>query len=127
MAKTSHDLVLEAKSQIREVDPSAAQALIAAGAVVLDVREPMEFAAGHLPGALNIPRGMLEFRFAATPELTQTARPIVVYCKTSGRAALATVALQQMGVDTAVSLAGGFDAWAEAGLQIDQPAPVDFE
>ncbi|MBT0961248.1 rhodanese-like domain-containing protein [Denitromonas iodatirespirans] len=127
MPKTSHDLVVEAKQAIREVSPEDARRLIQGGAVVLDVREPEEFAAGHLPGALHIPRGMLEFRLAGIPELNDPRRTIVVYCKTSGRAALATVVLQRMGVSHAVSLAGGFDAWAASGLPVDLPAPIDFE
>jgi rhodanese-related sulfurtransferase len=126
MAKTSHDLVVEAKQRIKEVTPVQARELLQAGAVVLDVREPMEFAAGHLPDAINIPRGLLEFRLAATPELTQTEKPIVVYCKTSGRAALATVVMQTMGVDNAVSVEGGYDAWVEAGFPVDTPPVVDF-
>lgn len=127
MSKTSHDLVVEAKAAIREVSLDEARRLIQNGATVLDVREPGEFAAGHLPGAMNIPRGLLEFKLAGTPELNDPRRPILVYCKTSGRAALATVVLQTMGVANAVSLAGGFDAWAAEDLPIDQPAPIDFE
>ncbi|QID17217.1 sulfurtransferase [Nitrogeniibacter mangrovi] len=127
MAKTSHDLVMAAKSRIREVNLAQAREMMQAGAVVLDVREPAEYAAGHLPAAINIPRGLLEFRLAGTPELTQTQQPIVVYCKTSGRAALATAVLHEMGVANAVSVAGGYDAWAEAGLPVDTPPPVDFE
>lgn len=64
MAMTGHDFVVEAKAQIREVHVGDAQALMAKGAAVLDVREPEEFAAGHLPDAINIPRGLLEFKVA---------------------------------------------------------------
>lgn len=127
MPKTSHDLVVEAKQAIREVSPEQARQLIQDGAAVLDVREPDEFAAGHLPGVIHIPRGMLEFRLAGTPELTDPRRTVLVYCKTSGRAALATVVLHTMGVSHAVSLAGGFDAWLASGLPVDLPAPIDFE
>lgn len=127
MPKTSHDLVVEAKQAIREVSLETARHLIQEGAVVLDVREPDEFAAGHVPGAIHIPRGMLEFRLAGTPELNDPRRTVLVYCKTSGRAALATVALQSMGVAHAVSLEGGFDAWVASGLPVDLPPPVDFE
>ena len=54
--KTAHDLVLEARAQIREVALSEAEAAIRAAAVLLDVGEPDEFQAGHIPGALNIAR-----------------------------------------------------------------------
>ncbi len=127
MSKSSHDLVLEAKRLIQEVDLEGARQLIQDGAAVLDVREPDEYAAGHVPGAMNIPRGLLEFKLASVPELNDPNRPILVYCKTSGRAALATAVMQEMGVNSAVSLAGGFDAWVAGDLPVDQPAPIDFE
>ncbi|MDO9514807.1 MAG: rhodanese-like domain-containing protein [Syntrophales bacterium] len=60
-------------------------------AIILDVREPGEFAAGHLPGAINVPRGLLEFKVAkAIPDLNAK---IYVYCASGGRAALATKVL----------------------------------
>ncbi len=127
MAKTSHDLVAEAKARIQEVSLAQAREMIQSGAAVLDVREPMEYAAGHLPGAINIPRGLLEFKLAATPDIAVAGKPVVVYCKTSGRAALATAVLHEMGVVEAVSVAGGYDAWVEAGLPVDTPPAVDFE
>lgn len=126
MAKTGHDFVVEAKSQIREISAEDAQVLMTAGVKVLDVREPEEFAAGHLPGALNIPRGVLEFKVAAVPELQNSQQPLLVYCKTSGRSALATHVLNQMGYAQAVSLAAGFDGWTQAGRPVDKPLPLNF-
>ena len=113
--KTAHDLVLEAKAQIREVALDAAEAAIRAADVLLDVREADEFHAGHIPGALNIPRGLLEFKLSDDPALCARELNIVLYCKTSGRAALAACALQAMGYRHVQSLAGGFDAWSAAG------------
>lgn len=113
--KTAHDLVLEAKAQIREVALDAAEAAIRAADVLLDVREADEFHAGHIPGALNIPRGLLEFKLSGAPELSARDLSIVLYCKTSGRAALAACSLQAMGYLQVQSLAGGFDAWSAAG------------
>ena len=127
MSKSSHDLVIEAKAAIQEVSLEGARQLIQEGATVLDVREPGEYSAGHVPGAMNIPRGLLEFKLASVPELNDPNRPILVYCKTSGRAALATAVMQVMGISSAVSLAGGFDAWIAADLPVDQPAAIDFE
>mgnify|MGYP001172760927 CR=1 FL=1 len=128
MAKTSHDLVMAARARIQEISLAEARSLLAQNPLVLDVREPDEFVAGHLPGAINVPRGLLEFRLAGLAPLLQTPPPaVLVYCKTGGRAALATVVLHEMGVTQAMSLAGGFDAWAGAGLPVDQPAPLDFE
>ncbi len=113
--KTAHDLVQEAKVQIREVALEDADAAIRAADVLLDVREADEFHVGHIPGAINIPRGLLEFKLSGDPELSARDLNIVLYCKTSGRAALAACALQAMGYLQVQSIAGGFDAWSEAG------------
>ncbi|OHC27640.1 MAG: sulfurtransferase [Pseudomonadales bacterium RIFCSPLOWO2_12_59_9] len=113
--KNAHDLVLEARAQIREVALSDAEAAIRAADLLLDVREADEFHAGHIPGALNIPRGLLEFKLSNDPELCARGLNIVLYCKTSGRAALAACSLQVMGYLQVQSLEGGFDAWVAAG------------
>ena len=125
--KSAHDLVVAAKGHVQEVDLAQAQAAIAAAQVLVDVREADEFAAGHIPGALHISRGMLEFKFAANPNLQDRNLRIVVYCKTSGRAALSAVALQAMGYTQVQSIAGGFDAWTAAGLPVEKPAAPSFE
>ena len=87
--KNAHDLVLEAKAQIHEVALEEAEAAIRAADLLLDVREADEFHAGHIPGAINIPRGVLEFKLSNDPALCARELNIVLYCKTSGRAALA--------------------------------------
>ena len=113
--KNAHDLVLEAKAQIHEVALEDAEAAIRAADLLLDVREADEFHAGHIPGAINIPRGVLEFKLSNDPALCARELNIVLYCKTSGRAALAACSLQDMGYRQVQSLAGGFDAWSAAG------------
>lgn len=113
--KNAHDLVLEARAQIHEVALVEADAAIRAAAVLLDVREADEFHAGHIAGAINIPRGLLEFKISADPELCARDLNILLYCKTGGRAALAACALQAMGYRQVQSLAGGLDAWLAAG------------
>ncbi|MNZ67691.1 putative adenylyltransferase/sulfurtransferase MoeZ [compost metagenome] len=117
----------EAKARIHEIDLDAAEAAIRDADVLLDVREADEFHAGHIPGALNIPRGLLEFKLSATPELSSRDLAIVLYCKTSGRAALAACALQAMGYLQVQSIAGGFDAWAAAGKTVATPSLPTFE
>ena len=92
-----------------------AEATIRAADLLLDVREADEFHAGHIPGAINIPRGVLEFKLSNDPALCARELNIVLYCKTSGRAALAACSLQAMGYRQVQSLAGGFDAWSAAG------------
>jgi rhodanese-related sulfurtransferase len=128
MALTPHELVVEAKGQIREVNTEQAQALLSRS-VVVDVREPEEFMLGHLPGAINIPRGVLEFKIGTLPQAQTpaTAAPLLLYCRSGGRSALAAVQLQRLGYSNVVSMAGGFDAWSAEGRPADRPAPVSFE
>ena len=87
--KTAHDLVAAAKLRVEEVSLAQAEEAIREADVLIDVREQDEFAAGHLPGAIHASRGMLEFKLSSNPELTSRDLKIVLYCKTSGRAALA--------------------------------------
>lgn len=118
MSITALEMVANAKQQIQEIDTAAAQGQLA-GSLILDVREPAEFTAGHLPGAINIPRGLLEFKIDSHPDFQgQQQASIVVYCQTGGRSALATHALNQLGYNNAVSMAGGFKAWSEQGLPL---------
>ena len=122
---TASDLVAEARAKIREVAPGAFHAAVA-DAVVIDVREPSEFETGHIPGAINIPRGVLEFQVdahpavanATDPALAHRERPLVLYCRTGGRAALAADNLQKLGFADVRSIAGGIEAWREAGLPV---------
>lgn len=125
--KTAHDLVAAAKARIQEVPLAQAEEAILAADVLIDVREQEEFAAGHLPGAVHASRGMLEFKVSSNLELSSCDLKIVLYCKTSGRAALAACALHDMGYLNVKSIAGGFDAWAAAGKPVVKPALPAFE
>jgi len=125
--KTAHDLVLAAKRQCREMSIEDAQAGVLSADVIVDVREADEYAAGHLAGAINIPRGLLEFKLSGNPALEPRDLNVVLYCKTSGRAALAAVAMQSMGYLNVASIAGGFDAWVAAGKPVVKPSPTQFE
>lgn len=124
--KSALDLVAAAKARIHEIALAEADQAIRDADVLLDVREADEYAAGHLPGATLVPRGLLEFKFSGSPELAARDLKIVLYCKTSGRAALAAAALQEMGYLQVKSIAGGFDAWAAAGKPVVKPALPSF-
>ncbi len=113
MTKTAQDFVSEAKKHIQEIDCTTLKDELGSNMHILDVREPEEFNQGHIPDAINIPRGMLEFKIGTHPELEDKHAAILVYCKTGGRCALATHTLQQMGYDNVVSLSDGFDAWEQ--------------
>jgi rhodanese-related sulfurtransferase len=125
--KTAHDLVVEAKQAVQEISVDQAVTAIQSCDALIDVREADEYAAGHLPGALHMSRGMLEFKMAGNPRLQSRDLTIVVYCKTSGRAALCAQSLAQMGYTHVQSIAGGIDAWQAQGHAVFKPAQPSFE
>ena len=125
--KTAHDLVTVAKAEINEVNLADAQVAIQNSDVLLDIRETDEYINGHIPGAIHISRGLLEFKLSNDPDLSARSLKIVLYCKNSGRAALASIVLHEMGYLHLQSIAGGFDAWAEAGNPIAKPETIKFE
>ncbi|NBY68600.1 MAG: sulfurtransferase [Betaproteobacteria bacterium] len=125
--KSPSDLVFQAKQATTEVSIDKAPAIIAQCDVLIDVREFEEYQAGHLPGAIHMSRGMLEFKLAANPQFQSHDLKIALYCKTSGRAALCAQSLKQMGYLNVSSIAGGFDAWQAAGFHVDKPAATTFE
>ena len=125
--KTSHDLVTAARSRVQEVTVEHADQTLLNADALLDVREADEFAAGHLPGAIHVSRGLLEFKLSGTPSLSARDLKVVLYCKTGGRSALAALAMQDMGYLDVVSLAGGIDAWSAAGKPLVKPQSPTFD
>lgn len=124
--KNAMDLVMAAKARVTEVPAADAPAAVREADVLIDVREESEFAAGHIPGAIHASRGMLEFKLSANPALQARDLKVLVYCKTSGRAALAAVAMQEMGYLNVRSIAGGFDAWVAGGQPVAKPEQPNF-
>jgi rhodanese-related sulfurtransferase len=117
MALLPMDLVNNIKQQITELPLSELD--LATNPILIDVRELQEANAGMIPGAMNIPRGVLAFQIQTHPALrgeqhpavAHTDTPIVLYCQSGGRSALAALSLQQMGFNQVVSLQGGYQAW----------------
>lgn len=130
MSLTVRDLIATARSRIREVRPTELLELQRFGCPVVDVREPDEFAEGHIPGAVNIPRGLLEFEVDGHPAvnyltaeaLSHRERPLVLYCLSGGRSALAAEALLRLGFTSPMSLDHGILGWADAGHPVVTPA-----
>lgn len=99
---------------IRDV---AAEKLIAAGAAaVLDVREPSEFATEHIARATNVPIRNLVKTIGTLP--SDRAAPILVYCKTGHRGAIALSVLRMLGYSNVRSIYGGLDGWKAAGFPV---------
>jgi rhodanese-related sulfurtransferase len=94
-----------------EIDVATAARERDAGAFILDVREPDEWAAGHIPGATLIPLGQLTARAGEVP----TDRDVVVVCRSGNRSAQGRDILRAAGLMQVTSTAGGMKAWTAAG------------
>ncbi len=116
--KTAQDLVVAAKQIITEISTGEAETILAGNPILIDVREPAEYAAGHLPGAVNVPRGLLEFQVSGLAGGTDLDKSIVLYCKSGGRSALAAATLQSMGYSKVTSIVGGIDQWLADGRSL---------
>jgi rhodanese-related sulfurtransferase len=87
-------------------------------AVFLDVRDPWEYATGHLPGAINVSRGTLEIKI--WDKIPDQKAKIYVYCQTAIRSALATKALNDLGYKNAVLMNAQFEEWVQAGYPVEK-------
>lgn len=105
----------------KELEPSEATLLMnrSAKSAVLDVRDPHEFAGGHLPDAINIPLSQLSERMTELESWKEF--PLLVYCASGGRSARACAHLNKHGFEKLHNLAGGVSAWQKAGLPIRKP------
>ncbi len=120
-------MLAAANAAVPKIPHAEAAAMIAAGqALIVDVRDPHEVqASGKVAGAVNVSRGMLEFR--ADPESPyhdpafDKRRPVIVYCASGGRSALAGQTLQALGYADVRNL-GAFKEWVEGGGAVDAPA-----
>ncbi len=120
MPVTLKELMARANQAVPKISPAEAmQKAQDEDVLFLDVRDASEVQqSGKIKGAVNVPRGMLEFR--ADPDspahdaALDKAKCVIVYCGSGGRAALAGLTLKDMGFDAVCNL-GGFKDWAEAG------------
>ncbi len=129
MAKSLADFVRAALGTVEEISPEGAADILdkpdRAGWYFVDVREPDEYAEGHIPGARNFPRGFLEVRadlehYKRDPWLEDRGRKLILYCGGGHRSALATRTLQEMGFKRVLSLAEGWTGWIERDLPVER-------
>src|SRR5579884_2159196 len=128
MALTVKQMMEAANAAVPRITPEQAREMMAKGDVlVLDVRDAPEVEkSGKVAGAVNVSRGMLEFR--ADPESPyhdknfRKDRTVILYCASGGRSALSGKVLKDMGYERVYNL-GAFKDWAEAGGPIEHPAP----
>jgi rhodanese-related sulfurtransferase len=107
-------LTEDAKTRVREVSAAEANERQAQGAVLIDVRESDEFAAGHAKNAVHLSKGVIELGIEET--VPNVSTPIICYCGGGSRSALAADNLQKMGYTNVASMAGGYRAWNNEGL-----------
>jgi molybdopterin/thiamine biosynthesis adenylyltransferase/rhodanese-related sulfurtransferase len=104
---------------IREISATEASARRAAGATIVDVREQVEWDAGHIPGAVFIPLGQLGQDIEAA--IPDKGTELVIQCRSGARSARGTELLQQLGYTNVVNLAGGILDWQAQGLPVEAP------
>ena len=107
---------------IREISPPEAQQRHRAGATLIDVREQVEWDAGHIPGAVFIPLGQLDREIGAAVPDKDTE--IIMQCRSGARSGRGTALLQELGYTNVVNLAGGILAWEANSLPIEAPAAL---
>lgn len=120
MTMTPQQLLAEARTNIEEISTDAAFTRLGKQRFI-DVREANEFAAGHIPGAINIPRGILEFHLGEYPGCADKEAEFVIYCRSGARSALAAAQMKRLGYRKAVNMIGGYLAWSGEGRPVETP------
>jgi molybdopterin/thiamine biosynthesis adenylyltransferase/rhodanese-related sulfurtransferase len=126
MSPSGAEVLREIKSRIDEVDPAVVREQLTNGAVVVDVRETDEFAAGHIPGARHVPRSNLESRIEGA--VRDRSQHVILYCASGNRSAWAARSLiDDLGYDNVKSMTGGFTLWKDRGYEVDVPRTLSAE
>jgi len=122
------EIVAKAKATITECSVRDAHEYLNSDTVFIDIRELAEYQRGHVPGAVHLPRGLLEFDLHGLVDQTRTDRSIpheehaiVLYCGTGGRSALAAKSAEELGYKNVKSMDGGIVAWVQAQFPVDVP------
>jgi len=120
MSPSGAELLRQIKSRIDEVDPAVVREQLANGALVVDVRQEEEWAAGHIPGAVHVPKSHLESRIeGAAPD---RAQHVILYCASGQRSAWAARTLiEDLGYEHVESMTGGITLWKDRGYAVDVP------
>jgi molybdopterin/thiamine biosynthesis adenylyltransferase/rhodanese-related sulfurtransferase len=126
MSPSGAEVLRQIKSRIDEVDPAAVREQVGNGAVIVDVREPEEWSAGHIPGAIHVPKSYLESRIeGAVPD---RSGHVVLYCASGNRSAWAARTLiEDLGYEHVESMTGGFTLWKDRGYEVETPRSLTAE
>jgi rhodanese-related sulfurtransferase len=132
VAETPADLLRDARKTVVEISAEEVKSKLDSGEIdlLVDVREPAEWDAGHIPGALHVPRGLIEWYadplYANHKSQLAQARDkhVVLQCGHGMRSLLAAQSLQRLGFVNVKSMAGGFADWSAKGLPVENQRPV---
>src|SRR5438477_6232105 len=126
MSRSGAEILSQIKSRIDEVDPAAAREQLSNGAVLIDVREPEEWATGHIPGAKHVPKSYLESRIeGAVPDRSQH---LILYCASGNRSAWAARTLiEDLGYEHVESMTGGITLWKDRGYDVETARALTSE
>jgi sulfur-carrier protein adenylyltransferase/sulfurtransferase len=126
MSPSSAQVQKQIRSQVDEVDPAEVRRQIGNGAVLVDVRENEEFAAGHIPGAVHVPRSYLESRIeGAAPD---HGAHVILYCQSGNRSAWAAHTLRELlGYQNVEHMTGGITLWKDRGYEVEVPKALTAE
>jgi rhodanese-related sulfurtransferase len=125
MSKSVDDLLAEARAKLDRVEPREAYEAVEAGeALIVDIRaESQRAAQGVVPGALFIPRNDIEWRVNPSTDYGDSrlsdGRRVIVMCVAGYASSLVAATLQELGLEDATDLAGGFQAWRGAELPVE--------
>jgi sulfur-carrier protein adenylyltransferase/sulfurtransferase len=126
MSPSGAEVLRQIKSRIDEVDPATVREQVGNGAVIVDVREPEEWSAGHIPGAVHVPKSYLESRIeGAVPD---HEKHVVLYCASGNRSVWAARTLiEDLGYEHVESMTGGFTLWKDRGYEVETPRALTAE
>jgi sulfur-carrier protein adenylyltransferase/sulfurtransferase len=126
MSPSGAEVLRQIKSRIEEIDPSDVREQLNNGAVVVDVREPEEWSAGHIPGARHVPKSYLESRIEGN--VPDRSEHVVLYCASGNRSAWAARTLiEDLGYEHVESMTGGFTLWKDRGYEVETPRSLTAE
>ncbi|MCK5812981.1 MAG: hypothetical protein KAH03_01935 [Cocleimonas sp.] len=115
----SENLVTEAHQHVDVINLEEACDMLKQGINIIDVREHEEYCQGAIPGAINMPRSVLEFVVSDHLNEKDRQKPHIIYCRSGGRAALAAITMKKMGYANVHAMHGGFAHWEEEGRRIE--------
>jgi molybdopterin/thiamine biosynthesis adenylyltransferase/rhodanese-related sulfurtransferase len=126
MSPSGAEVLRDIKSRIEEVDPGEVREQLRNGTILVDVREPEEWSAGHIPGAKHVPKSYLESRIEGS--VPDRSAHVVLYCASGNRSAWAARTLiEDLGYEHVESMTGGFTLWKDRGYAVDVPRSLSAE